>query len=506
LIFSRNSFNIPFLLNKSLFYQNLFNSNFIFGNLRDDTLNGSSDNDIMLGLLGDDQLFGEDGDDQLLGGFGNDVLDGGSGQNRLLGGPGSDYFVLANSSDDRLQTILDYKDGTDQFKLTGGLTFSQLAISQVGDDTQIRILGQLETEPIAIIKGTQASSLSTEDFVTTTLTPLFDSLVVFGDSLSDPGNIFDATFSLFPPSTIGDPPIPAYSDGRFSNGDIWFNYFVNDLGLDPVSTRDTNFAFGGATTGNINALEPQVESLLGMDFDFPGLLDQVSDYLDGGNVDPNGLYVIWAGANDLFNLPEDPTQIPTFLTQSVENITDAITTLAVEGAETFLIPNLPDLGRTPRILNGDNSASVTMLVQGFNAALTTALDQLEMGLQLMNPAIDIVEADVFSRTADILGAPEKFGFDNVIDPLINNPTESGYFWFDEIHPTTTIHETLSDVFQAELLAAGLLEESNLLLNSGTSSMASDMGIPADWLAASASLFNRPELPVADLITARPIFS
>lgn len=45
----------------------------------------------------------------------------------------------------------------------------------------------------------------------------FSQFYVFGDSLSDTGNVFNASGGLIPP----DPP---YSQGRFSNGDIWVDF------------------------------------------------------------------------------------------------------------------------------------------------------------------------------------------------------------------------------------------------------------------------------------------
>ena len=68
----------------------------------------------------------------------------------------------------------------------------------------------------------------------------YDKIVVFGDSLSDNGNL--ALFGAAPP--------PPYSDGRFSNGDVW----VQQLGFGELNSfgnvnGSTDFAFGGAETG-----------------------------------------------------------------------------------------------------------------------------------------------------------------------------------------------------------------------------------------------------------------
>lgn len=75
----------------------------------------------------------------------------------------------------------------------------------------------------------------------------YTQFVVFGDSLSDPGNAQATTGGLFPPS-------PPYA-GPFSNGPTAAQYLAQSLGV-PVqlgwptaSGASNNFAFGGARNG-----------------------------------------------------------------------------------------------------------------------------------------------------------------------------------------------------------------------------------------------------------------
>jgi phospholipase/lecithinase/hemolysin len=65
-------------------------------------------------------------------------------------------------------------------------------------------------------------------------------LYVFGDSLSDTGNVYRATGRTTPP----DPP---YFRGRFSNGPVWVEHLGARSGVKPERRR--NFARGGAATG-----------------------------------------------------------------------------------------------------------------------------------------------------------------------------------------------------------------------------------------------------------------
>ncbi|WOD38099.1 SGNH/GDSL hydrolase family protein [Nodosilinea sp. E11] len=427
------------------------------GGFGDDVLNGGPDNDLLVGLWGDDRLFGNDGDDWLMGGRGNDWLDGGLGNNRLIGGLGRDTFVLNN--DGRVDSVADFSPTADRFLLQGGLSFSQIAIAQQGPNTQLRYLGN--DMPSVTLFNVNASTLTVDNFQPEALVPTFNGLTIFGDSLSDPGNLFALTGFNFPPS-------PFYFEGQLSNGPIWAKYLVDDLGI--ATTQVQNFAIAGATTGRTNGLTP----LLGVPL--PGLLDEIDVYLNSLNGSPanaDSLYVVWAGANDLFNLPSDPAAIPAFLTQSVQNIATAITELASQGAKSFLVPNLPDLGLTPRALGNGTAAQATALSSFFNAGLASTLAALEN-----DPLteIDIISVDIFGLTTDILGHPAEFGFINGTDSLINpfSFDDPGFFWWDDLHPTTRVHDLLAEVFQSRLFDAGYLVPGDAVAQ-GMSNKISDFG-------------------------------
>ena len=106
----------------------------------------------------------------------------------------------------------------------------------------------------------------------------YSDLVIFGDSLSDVGNVW-----IYLGHTE---PLPPYWEGRYSNGPLWVEDLAAPLNV-PVPTPylagGTDCAVGGATT----------------DANFPNVLYVVNLYLGqvpGGQVDPHALYVVWAGA------------------------------------------------------------------------------------------------------------------------------------------------------------------------------------------------------------------
>jgi outer membrane lipase/esterase len=254
----------------------------------------------------------------------------------------------------------------------------------------------------------------------------FSALYVFGDSLSDTGNVFAATGGTNPPAP--------YFNGRFSNGPVWVETMSANLGLGAVNPSllgGRNFAWGGATTGGTPP--PAI----------PGtsLTQQVAGYLGavGGVADASGLYVVWGGGNDVR---------AGNITNSVANITAMITSLAGAGATTILVPNLPNIGLTPDAIAGGPAvvAGATFLSTTFNSQLAAALPGLAAGL-----GINIISLDVFGFLNNTIANSPANGYTNTntrcLDPSIPsvcaNPNE--YIFWDGIHPTASAHQALGNL-------------------------------------------------------------
>ena len=75
----------------------------------------------------------------------------------------------------------------------------------------------------------------------------YSNLYVFGDSLSDTGNLSFATGGAVPGTA------QPYFNGRFSDGPVWVETMAAHLGLAgdaaPLHLGGKNFAFAGARTG-----------------------------------------------------------------------------------------------------------------------------------------------------------------------------------------------------------------------------------------------------------------
>src|SRR3569833_3393517 len=208
----------------------------------------------------------------------------------------------------------------------------------------------------------------------------------FGVSLSDQGNLFAATSALFP---VTIPPIPAadhYYQGRFSNGEIYAGLLANKLGLSssPTSVGGNNYAYGGART-TYNRVEASAPFNLGGILPSgarPWTLDLEREaFAAQGIHDPNALYVIWSGSNDVGDiiplvLTGNTVLAAHFMRPAVTGIKDVIDTFLNAGAQTILVPNVPDLGLVPEITAKDPlfpgapphlaSQTATAVVQQFN--------------------------------------------------------------------------------------------------------------------------------------------
>jgi phospholipase/lecithinase/hemolysin len=270
------------------------------------------------------------------------------------------------------------------------------------------------------------------------------SLYVFGDSLSDSGNIQQRTELL--PGLEDPTPGPYYFQGRFSNGLNFADRFSIGLGLGPIQSSfsgGNNFAHGGASTTGT----PFPNSLVVQDLD-----DQVTAFLAAHTALSTDLFVIFAGAGDVLDLIDsNGTDVAT----PVANLRGSMLALANAGAREFLVMNLPSLGAVPRY-NGNpaKSAAANSLSLQFNTALAGALDSLEAG----NPALTIHRLDVADVFSDMLAQPASFGLTNVsssaapgltigattYNTALIAPNANEYLFWDDLHPTATGHAILSD--------------------------------------------------------------
>jgi phospholipase/lecithinase/hemolysin len=261
--------------------------------------------------------------------------------------------------------------------------------------------------------------------------PRFTRLVVFGDSGSDNGNFY----RLF-----GRPESPPHYLGRASNGPVWVEHLAERLGL-ALDDR----AIIGATTGegSVSADGPL------------GFLAQVRELAAAGAADPDALYVVWIGVNDFDVVNQDPDFDPvdaiTIIENAMRNTAEGISTLASLGARQFLVLNLPDLGRLPRVLE-EMSPQKTRLATTGALIFNINLDQLLDGIEASS-GITIHRFDVFEFVSQVLEAPEAYGFTDVRTRCLTadgavcaNPDEH-VFW-DGIHPSARAHALLgTSVFE-----------------------------------------------------------
>jgi len=262
----------------------------------------------------------------------------------------------------------------------------------------------------------------------------FTSLVIFGDSLSDVGNIASSSFDIYPGKY--------YYEDRFSNGAVWVESLATGLGL-PATMRSTltggdNFAYGGAQTSGTGG----IEGIAIRDID-----EQVTQYLGARTVDPTALYVVFAGSNDFIggqtNVAVPAARLETDLSR-----------LIAAGARNFIVPNLPLLGYTPRFNgNATTAATYNARTEQFNAAMDVKL------LDLSDDAAGLAffRLDVASLFADAIANPAKFGLTNVTaaaapgltpgastyNTSLIAPNANEHLFWDDLHPTATVHSILA---------------------------------------------------------------
>lgn len=277
-------------------------------------------------------------------------------------------------------------------------------------------------------------------------TPPYSEIVIFGDSLSDPGNAFvllgeqsTAPYTLIPSAP--------YARGglHFTNGETWIEQVAKTLNNNTgpawrVPQAFLNYAVGGSRArarGNIH------------------LTTQVGLFLSQHNQIPeDALYVVFIGGNDLLDaanaLLQDNTGATSkqIINDALLAVHDNLTALSAAGARHFLIVNGPDVSLVPavRLFGDEVAAYVKLLSAQFNLSLVDVVTDISA----MFP-IEVKQLDVFALFNNVVAQSEVYGFADVTDTCLTfgvkenavcNKPDSYLFW-DGIHPTRAGHELIA---------------------------------------------------------------
>ena len=321
----------------------------------------------------------------------------------------------------------------------------------------------------------------------------YSQLYVFGDSLSDTGNIGRWTFDS-------------------SSHPLYDEILAKNIGttLTPSSKGGLNYAEGGGV------------AVPGLDSDYT-TQDQVKSYLasTGGKADPNGLYIHWIGGNDLAAaaLSLNPISAVEIATNSATQAASQVNDLLKAGAGTVVVPTVPNIGLTPVLMEGiiqvgllpvqqqaleaaykylnaqntpDNDARTEAIHNALKASTTAGLDSelvqdlLSKGLIAAYDALKSVAGgltDTYNTTEDIalaktggniarvdinglfnevIADPNLYGFANTAGtacPVGTSASEctsnlpgfdssKAFLFADHFHPTPQAHALIAEYMQS----------------------------------------------------------
>ncbi|MEF9978596.1 MAG: autotransporter domain-containing protein [Thermomonas sp.] len=277
----------------------------------------------------------------------------------------------------------------------------------------------------------------------------FTQTIFFGDSLTDggffrsllPANVQNVTGQFTTnPGYVWSQYLADYYD---SNADVAWKATGATPTFNPAGN---NWAVGGARVGTNSV------GALGYT---PSLAAQYQAYLASGHaVDPNALYTVWGGANDLFAVQANPSQAQAIIGGAVTAQVGLVGALTQAGAQYILVPTIPDLGLTPSSRAGGAAAMAqgTALTNSYNSALFGGL---------ASAGLHVIPLDTFHFLQEVVANPGAYGITNVTgtacqpqitaQSLTCNPTSlidpgapNSYLFADGVHPTSGAHKVIGD--------------------------------------------------------------
>lgn len=312
-------------------------------------------------------------------------------------------------------------------------------------------------------------------------TPLFalapaaiSNIYIFGDSLSDagfinndpqvraPNNTFTTPGGLVWSQQLGvDYGLPVTPNNNYAAYNLLHPTAQVELGdyVDQIE-HGNDYAAGGAKTSGDGIGIPE-------HYTPPSINKQVASYLaQNTKADPNALYIIWGGANNILDLlAQGDIQASDYALASKTAATDIVSEIKLlkeAGAVHVLVIGLPNLGDTAEV------AMLSRLIPGIKA-LTEAVS-VNFNIGLNNAIANAGLTAAFLDTATIMSAivnSNPTPTTPYIDPLsqeeITNVTDTAcpvipvldaltctpsagtenYMFEDGVHPTAVLHKIIA---------------------------------------------------------------
>ena len=332
----------------------------------------------------------------------------------------------------------------------------------------------------------------------------FSDVVVFGDSLSDSGNAGSLR------------PLPPGSSFTTNPDPVWSEIVAETFGASGMNdlAGGSNYAFAGAC---MNPATPcTVPST--------PVTEQItkSFFKSNGQADPNALYVIWGGANDVSDSAENDPPNAGRRTLAAARVNVAqIRRLQDAGARHVLAFNMPDVSKAPYAVNRGQVAqrALTQLVTAYNEVLHDGIRESEDG---------IIPVNIHAFFNEIFENPGTYGFLNATgtacgEPdagsavsIVCGPEGSGYsvidksgenqqyLFADRSHPSGAMHaiiartvtSTLAAPVQVSLAGEGGVEMANIHRSAVSAERMTDLGLDrsiGSWRAYVTGRIGRYEL-------------
>lgn len=274
----------------------------------------------------------------------------------------------------------------------------------------------------------------------------YTSFWALGDSLSDDGNTF-----AYAPSIIPSPP---YFEGRVSNGPTFAEYLAGDFAAQ--GKPNDILAFAGAQAVADGDLIPDlfVQAFATVPIfadDRTGLAGRIAQF------GSRPLVSVFIGSNDVLGVLERGEIPLDAATAAAQTVLATLAGLNTIGIRDFIVLGLPDFGAIPRL-----SGQPQLVRDAATAAARTFDATIAAGLGTLPDGVKVTQVDVFSAIRGLLDDPDPLGLTNTTESCLTfgrdadgNRTITGecanastFAFFDDIHPSDTVHKALADAVRA----------------------------------------------------------